>query len=219
MLIYIQIILFSSHLLIGVVTYLWLQFQCTDVETQAEYNRSHNELTKFLGEEETLSVLSSECMKAIIELQGKLRTREHKLAAYQRMNRKNTMDACTTSPAEANNFCIKHIFKCNFRKKIENSMKQVCQGTDRRLIKQLDAAKQTLSKRNAASRAPTVAYLTQRGQSLGDRNFDNSLKFKSAQVGPTKFIAVNCDLVDPDDTQDVDDFTALKLGKRLCTQR
>ena len=157
-------------------------------------------------------------MKAIIELQGKLRTREHELAAYQRMNRKNTMDACTTSPAEANNFCIKHIFKCNSRKKIENSMKQVCEGTDRRLKKRLDDAKRELSKRNAASRAPTVKYLTQRGQSLGDRNFDNSLKFKSAQLGPTKFIAWNFDLVDPDETQDVDDFTALKLGKILCTQ-
>ena len=123
------------------------------------------------------------------------------------------MDACTTSPAEANNFCIKHIFKCNSRKKIENSMKQVCQGTDRRLEKRLDAAKRELSKRNAASCAPTVKYLTQRGQSLGDRNFDNSLKFKSAQVGPNKFIAWNFDLVDPDETQDVDDFTALKLAK------
>ena len=96
-------------------------------------------------------------------------------------------------------------------------MKQVCKGTDRRLKKRLDDAKRELSKRNAALRAPTVKYLTQRGQSLGDRNFDNSLKFKSAQIGPNKFIAWNFDLVDADETQDVDDFTVLKVGKKLFT--
>ena len=122
------------------------------------------------------------------------------------------MDACTTSPAKANNYCVKHIFKCNSRQKLEKSMQKVCQGTDQRLQKRQATAKRELSKRNAASCAPTAAYLTQRGQGLGDRNFDHSLKFKSAQIGPKKFIAWNFDLVDPDETQDVDDFTALKLG-------
>ena len=91
-------------------------------------------------------------------------------------------------------------------------MKKVCQGTDNRLQKRKDAAKRELTKRNAASRAPTAAYMTQRGQGLGDRNFDNSLNFKSAQIGPSKFIAWNFDLVDQDETQDVDDFTTLRLG-------
>ena len=131
------------------------------------------------------------------------------------MDRKNCMDACTTSPAESNNNVVKHVFDCNSRTKIENSMRRLCEGSDQRMLKRNNQAKRDLSKNNAASRAPTRNYLSPRGQGLGDRNFDNSVAFKSAQVGPNKWIAWNFDLVDVDESDAEDDVGNLRLCKLL----
>ena len=88
--------------------YLWLQQQCTQFEMAIEYRRSNNALTHFLGECETTRIVSTDCIKAFIELQAKLRTRESKLAGYLKMDQLNSIDAYTTSPAESNNKAITH---------------------------------------------------------------------------------------------------------------
>ena len=191
--------------------YLWLQFQCTQIETAVEYRRSHNELTRFLGYKKTKDVLSTECIKAVVTLQNSLRTRESKLAGYQRNDRKCCMEACTTSPAECWNWVTKHVFKCNSRTKITNSFRKMCTGTDERIKRRQNKAKRELGKRNTASCAPTAAYINQRGQGLADRNFDHSLDFKSAQLGPNRFLAWNFGLVDKDELDDVDDFSSIRM--------
>ena len=91
-------------------------------------------------------------------------------------------------------------------------MRKLCEGSDDRLQKRQNSAKRELTMRNTASRAPTANYLSWQGQGLGDRNFDHSLNFKSAQIGPDKWIAWNFDLVDRDETQDESDFSKLRLG-------
>ena len=70
------------------------------MDTADEHRRSHNELTKFLSRGETAEGLSDKCILAIVELQNQLKSCESKLAAYNRMYMKCSMDACTTSPAE-----------------------------------------------------------------------------------------------------------------------
>ena len=161
----------------------------TTIETQVEYLRSLKDLTIFLGCKDTKKALSKECILAIIELQNSLRSRESKLAGYRPINRKNTIDACTTSPVEGHNYSIKHIFKCTSRMRLEKGFVRPCKGTDDRIKRRQNKTKREMSKTNMASCAPTAAYINKSGQGLADRNFDNSLNFKSAQVGPYSFIA------------------------------
>ena len=87
----------------------------------------------------------------------------------------------------------------------------MCVGTDERIRRRQNKAKRELGKRNTASCAPTAGYINQRGQGLADRNFDDSLDFKSAQLGPTSFIAWNFGLVDEEDLEDVDDLSNIRL--------
>ena len=87
---------------------MWLQQQCTDVESKVEYDLSVSLLKDFLRLEETSRVLSKKCIKAVLGLLDKLQAKEYKLANYQRMDRKNCMDSCTTSPVESQNNAIKH---------------------------------------------------------------------------------------------------------------
>ena len=175
--------------------------------------RSHNELSMFLGSPETKKVLSTECVLAVIQLQNSLRSRESKLAAYQRMTRKNTMDACTTSPAESNNYSIKHIFECTSRVNIDKAVTKVCTGTDDRIKRRKNKAMRSLGKRNTASCAPTAPYLNIAGQGLGDRNFDDSIAYKSAQLDHDSFISWNFDVIDIDETNDDDEFSHLRMCK------
>ena len=77
-----------------------------------------------------------------------------------------------------------------------------------------------MSKTNMASCAPAAPFISKSGQGLADRNFDHSLDFKSAQVGPYSFIAWNFDVVDLDETEDDYVFAHLRMGmliSYLCT--
>ena len=81
----------------------WLIGQCNETETKEEYDRSHDELDKFVEMNETKAVLSIDCINAIKSLQKKLRSKEYKLAFYRRFSIKNCLDAMTTSSVEGNN--------------------------------------------------------------------------------------------------------------------
>ena len=147
---------------------------------------------------------------------NELKSRESKLAVYKHMYMKCSMDACTTSPVEGWNYVIKHVFKCNSRVKIENSFRKICVGMNDRIKRRHNKAKREMTTQNMASRAPTAAYVNDQGQGLADRNFDYSMEFKSAQIGPQSFIAWNFDLVGIGDYQENDDFTPLRMGTYLC---
>ena len=143
--------------------YLWLQFQCTQIETSIEYGRSHNEHTKFLSCLETSGVLSHGCIKAIVNLQNQLRKLESKLAAYNRMNIERCMNVCTTLLAECWNFVIKHIMKWNSRVNIDNTFQKMCIGTDDCIQCRHHKAKREMYKQSTASCAPMVGYINRYG--------------------------------------------------------
>ena len=90
------------------VIFSWLLGQCTDCETKNEYDRSCQELSRFLTVKETNDILHDDCIHAIAELQDNLRSKESKLAGYWRKGIKNCKDTCTTSPVESNNRAVKH---------------------------------------------------------------------------------------------------------------
>ena len=67
-----------------------------------------NKITRFLNLKEPSNAIGRECVKAMVELQLSLKSKESKLAGYRRINWKCSMDACTTSPAESTNNLVKH---------------------------------------------------------------------------------------------------------------
>ena len=201
------------NLSLGFIPYLWLQLECTQVETAVEYRCLHNKLTKFLNRIKTTKHISHKYINAMVNLQNQLSTLESKLAAYNPMTMKCCMDTCTTSPTECWNFIIKHIMKCNLRVNIDNAFQKMCKGTINRIKRRQNKAKREMCQRNTASCAPTAAYINSHGQGPADRNFDHNLEYKSAQISPTAFISWNFCLVHVDKLQNKDDFTALHMGK------
>ena len=105
-------------------------------ETPLEYQRSHNELIRFLNLDETVRVLRMECIKSITELQMNLKSKESNLASYQCFDLKYSMETCTTSPAESMtmNHSIKHTaFKVNSRVNLDNSLCKIVNGDTNRI--------------------------------------------------------------------------------------
>jgi hypothetical protein len=166
---------------IGLLIYLWLMSQCTECETKFEYDRSQQELTKFLNLEKTILELGSECINAVINLKENLRSREFKLANYIRMEMRNCMDACTTSPVESNNNAIKHgSFAVHCNMNLDKATQRMLNGFNSRLRRRKNRACRAVNKTNRASRAPTKKHIIQKGQGLIDRNYDEREHFKSA---------------------------------------
>lgn len=162
------------------------------VETKEEYDRSHLELSKFLALEETVDAIGEECVAAVSNLQDTLRTKESETAGYLRHAVKNCMDACTTSPAEANNSAIKRgSFGINAKMNLDKSTGRLLKGINGRLTRRRNKARKEVYKTNNASCAPTKDYLIQKGQALIDQNFDNRMNCKSAQIGPEDWLVWN----------------------------
>ena len=142
-------------------------------------------------------VLSNDCKNAIIALQESLKTKEYKLAGYVRHAIKDCMDACTTSPVESNNNTVKHGPSfVNARMNLDNSICKLTNGVNLRLNRRRHAAEREMNKTNKASCAPTKDYTTKRGQALIDRNHDNRVKVRWAQVGPEEWIAWQFERID-----------------------
>ena len=145
-------------------------------ETPMEYRRTHNELTRFLNLGTTVTVLEMECIKSITELQMNLKSKESKLAAYQRFDLKCSMEACTTSPAESMNHSIKHTAsKVNSRVNLDNSLCKIVNGVTNRLQRRQKLAHREMNQNNLSSKSPTREYLIQKGQGLADQFYDDSL--------------------------------------------
>ncbi len=200
--------------------YMWLQQQCTECETIEEYERSMAELHEFLEREDTKKVLSPECIKAMIELQLSVQTKIAKLGGFRRMDRKNCMDAMTTSPAESNNNAIKHsTTTANSRKNIDGMMSDVVRGINSRLHRRRNEALRELGQNNTSSRAPTMKYITRKGQAIADQNFDNCCRKKSAQLSETEFITWNFDVVDEEELANGDCISDLHFGEMFIFYR
>ena len=137
--------------------YLWFVSQSTQTETPEEYRRNKNALKLFLHRQETKKAISVQCRKAVLDLQLNLNEKKSKLAGYQRMDRRNCMEAMTTSPAESNNNFIKHFSsQVSSKTNIDNSTIQILAGILKRLIDRLADAERELGTRNKASRSPTA---------------------------------------------------------------
>ena len=177
--------------------------QCTEVETKFEYDRSHKELLKFLKMDTTKNILSKKCIHAVKELQKNLQTKEAKLANYIRMEMKNCMDACTTSPVESNNHAIKHgAFKVTSNMNIDKVIQRLLDHVNARLRKRKKNAIRQVNQVSKASRAPTKNHLIPKGQGLVDRNYDSRGYAKSAQTGTNKYIVFDFDRHDYTEIKD-----------------
>ena len=144
-------------------------------ETPMEYRRTHNELTRFLNLGTTVTVLGMECIKSITELQMNLKSKESKLAAYQRFDLKCSMEACTTSPAESMNHSIKHTAsKVNSRVNLDNSLCKIVNGVTNRLQRRQKLAHREMNQNNLSSKSPTREYLIQKGQGLADQCYPSN---------------------------------------------
>ena len=182
-------------------------------ETPMEYRRTHNELTRFLNLGTTVTVLGMECIKSITELQMNLKSKESKLAAYQRFDLKCSMEACTTSPAESMNHSIKHTAsKVNSRVNLDNSLCKIVNGVTNRLQRRQKLAHREMNQNNLSSKSPTREYLIQKGQGLADQFYDDSLKLKSARLGFNSLISWNFDLIDTEILDQVDNLGDFKLA-------
>ena len=170
---------------VGTIIYLWFQQQCTEVECKEEYDRSCQLLKGFLCEEETKKHLTQKCIRAVLALQEKLRAKEAKLANYMRMDSRNCLDACTTSPVESANNAIKHgPNKVSSNMNLDRSTERMISGVNRRLDKRRNQAFRDMNLRNQSSCAPTRDFIIPHGQRLIDRFYDLRHHCKSAQVEP-----------------------------------
>ena len=135
-----------------------------------------------------------------------LRSKESKLAGYIRKDIKCSMDASTTSPSESqNNFTKHHDKSVNSKMNISKSLPTLLSKNDRRMKRNNDNAMRELASNNLSSCAPTKTYLNKKGQGLADRYFDISVSYKSARVGPKKFLVWNFDLVkEPEQGEQLD---------------
>ena len=199
--------------ILGLTIYYWLQQTCMSCETPMEYRQTHNELTRFLNLGTTVTVLGMECIKSITEPQMNLKSKESKLAAYQRFDLKCSMEACTTSPAESMNHSIKHTAsKVNSRVNLDNSLCKIVNGVTNRLQRRQKQAHREMNQNNLSSKSPTREYLIQKGQGLADQFYDDSLKLKSARLGFNSLISWNFDLVDTEILHQVDNLGDFKLA-------
>ena len=181
---------------LGRMIYEWFISQCTDCRSKLEYNRSHIDLTSFLGCGDTKDAIGTKCIQAVIELQMSLKSKESKLAGYIRKDIKCSMDAPTTSPSESQNNFTKHFEShINSTMNISKSLPTLLNKNDRRIKLNNDKAVRELASHNLVSCAPTKNYLNKKGQGLADHYFDRSINYKSARVGPNKFLVWNFDLV------------------------
>lgn len=179
----------------------------TYVETQSEYQRSNDDLRAFLKRPSVKEVLSPKCVNAIRKLQDNLETKEYKLAGYHRHSIKDCMDACTTSPVEANNNTVKHgPMRINSRFDIDRSVFKLMSGVNIRLRNRRNSALRQLGLTNKASCAPSKDYTTRRGQALIDRNHDRSRYVKRAQLGQEEWLAWQFFHLDSEDVDFEDAF-------------
>ena len=147
--------------------------QSMECETKAEYDASYHLLITFLDKPKTLDDLGVKCINAIKSLQENLRSKEYKLANHFRMDIRNCMDACTTSPVESANNSLKHgPRKVNSNMNIDRATKQMLNGIDSRLERRRNSANRAMNRSSYASRAPTSNHVIKKGQGLIDREFD-----------------------------------------------
>ena len=190
---------------------MWLQQTLLECENVEEYDHSRKELNHFLPWKKDNGGLSPECIHAILDLQSKMLTREEKLAGYNRMDRKNCMDAATTSPVEGTNRWIKKYLNITSKRCVDRSLPKIIMSTNECLIRRHNLANRQLTKRNTASRAPTAKYINAHGQALADHNYDSSITLKYAQLDVDSFIVWNFDIVEPSDMDKVHDFSDLRI--------
>ena len=115
---------------------------CNDCESKAEYDRYGNELDEFLDCTLTRQDLSIECINSIKALKKNLKSKEYKLAGYNRHFVKNCMDAMTTSAVEGNNRVVKHgCFSINARMNIDSATRRLLRGINMRLQKRIKMAR------------------------------------------------------------------------------
>ena len=132
------------------------------------------------------------------------------------MDQKNSIDTGITSPVESNNNAIKHALSTtNSRINIDEAMCGILDGIITKVGCRQKQVGRKLYKNNVASRAPIASYLNFKGQSLHDRNFDASLKMKSAQLGVDYFIAWDFDVVQIDELHEVNNIKDVRLGNCL----
>ena len=104
------------------------------------------------------------------------------------------MDACTTSPVESNNNSIKHgSYAVHANMNLDKSTERMIDGFDNRLRRRRNTARRDMLMTNNASCAPTKHLFIKQGQGLIDRNHDRSEYYKSAQIGPYRWLAWNFD--------------------------
>ena len=81
-----------------------------------------------------MRTLKKRYINRIYKLQQSLLTKEYKLASYIRMDIRNCMDACTTSPVESNNNSIKHgAFGTHTNMNLEKGTQRMIDGFNSRL--------------------------------------------------------------------------------------
>ena len=114
---------------------------CNDCENKAEYDVYGIELDEFLDCDLTRNDLTIECINSIKALKKNLKSKEYKLAGYNRHLVKNCMDAMTTSAVEGNNRVVKHgCFSINARMNIDSSTRRLLRGINMRLQKRRNMA-------------------------------------------------------------------------------
>ena len=137
-------------------------------------------------------MLGDECVNAITKLQDNLRSKESKLAGYMRKNITNSMDACTTSPVEANNNTLKHgPAAINAKMNLDNTIVKLMGGINNRFQRRKKKARRELYSTNYASCAPTKDHLIKKGQGLIDRYHDAHHYCKSIMMGPNHWFVWN----------------------------
>jgi len=190
---------------------------CSSVETKQEWDKSNALLTEFLYETPTTRVIGTACRNAVINLQSELSSDEDKYAGYFRRTIKNSMGAMTTSPVEGHNRVLKHgPLKINAQYHLHTVMNRVIQTIRRQLTQQQNHAVRQLSRTNCASNAPTKQYLINEGQALMDRNYDQRIHVKSAQLAPKQWIAWPCFSCDhPDECADNPEYLRIPQFVRV----
>ena len=87
----------------GGVILNWFMLLCTEVESDAEFDRCCSLLKDFLRDSRTTQALSQECLSAVIELAESLADKKKYLGNHIRLHTTNCMDSQTTSPVESQN--------------------------------------------------------------------------------------------------------------------
>ena len=187
-----HLLLFSSYL--GTLLYQWLLRQSTDCETKAEYDASYQLLMNFLSMDQTVDDLGKECIEAVTKLQLSLRAKESKIGNHFRMDIRNCMDACTTSPVESANNSLKHgKYGVSSNMNMNKSVKRMLDGCNDRLARKRHKAQRDMNKKPLWSLTETGQVLIKKAEGLLIAEFDARHNLKSVQTGPTSFITWNFD--------------------------